>query len=121
MVKKEKVVSFLLRIGLAVVFGYAGIAGFLDPQSWIGYFPLFIREMVSPSLLLPAFSSAEIVLALWLLSGRGTFLAGCISAILMLGIITFNISLLDIIFRDIAIFFASIAVAYLSTEDTSTL
>ncbi len=120
MLKKEKVASLLLRIGLAIVFCYAGVAGFLDPQSWIGYFPVFLREMIAPAILLPVFSSTEIVLALWLLSGRGSFLAGCASAILMLGIITFNTSLLDIVFRDIAIFFTSIAVAYLSTEDTST-
>ena len=117
--KKEKIVSLLLRIGLAIVFGYAGIAAFFDPTSWIGYFPVFIRQMIPAHLLLPIFSTGELVLALWLLSGRAGFFAGLVSAALTLGIIASNAALFDIIFRDVAIFFASIALAYLYTEDTN--
>ncbi|MBI4250680.1 hypothetical protein HY622_03770 [Candidatus Uhrbacteria bacterium] len=115
--KKERVISLLLRIGLAAVFGYAGVAAFLEPNSWIGYFPQFMREWVDVRILLTAFSGAEIILALWLLSGRFVFMAGMLSALTMLGILTFNLALLDVVFRDVAIFFAALALAYLDTKD----
>lgn len=115
--KKERVISLLLRIGLAAVFGYAGVAAFLQPDSWIGYLPEFLRESFDPRFLLSAFSSAELVLAIWLLSGRFQFMAGIMSALAILGILTFNLALLDVVFRDIAIFFAALALAYLETKD----
>ncbi|MBI4272510.1 hypothetical protein HY621_01510 [Candidatus Uhrbacteria bacterium] len=115
--KKERVVSFLLRIGLASVFGYAAIAAFLDPISWVGYFPKFIRDMIPEHTLLTLFSIGELILAAWLLWGRYVFFAGILSASVMLGIIISNLTLLDVVFRDIAIFFSSIALSYLDTQD----
>ncbi|MBI2484384.1 hypothetical protein HYV71_04335 [Candidatus Uhrbacteria bacterium] len=115
--KKERVVSLLLRVGLAAVFGYAGVAAFLQPTSWIGYIPEFLRESFDSRFLLTVFSGAEIIVALWLLSGRYLFMAGIISALAILGILTFNLGLFDVVFRDIAIFFAALALAYLETKD----
>ncbi len=115
--KKERVVSFLLRLGLASVFGYAAIAAFIDPISWVGYFPKFARGLIPENTLLILFSSGELILAAWLLWGKYLFFAGVVSAIMMLGIIIANLSLLDVVFRDIAIFFSSIALSYLDTED----
>lgn len=115
--KKERVISFLLRIGLAAVFAYAGIAAFLQPDSWVGYFPQFLRDNFDPRFLLMIFSASEIVLSAWLLSGRFVFMAGIMSALALLGILAFNLTLLDVVFRDIAIFFAALALAYLETKD----
>lgn len=115
--KKEKVVSFLLRIGLASVFGYAAIAAFFDPVSWVGYFPQFMRQIIPENILLTVFSIGELVLTLWLLSGKFLFFAGTLSATLMLGILFTNFSILDVVFRDIAIFFTALALAYLETKD----
>lgn len=115
--KKELVVSFLLRIGLASVFGYAAVASFLDPSSWVGYFPNFLRDLIPENTLLTLFSISELILAVWLLWGRYLFFAGAVSASMMLGIILANTFLLDVVFRDIAIFFSSIALSYLDTKD----
>ncbi len=115
--KKERVVSFLLRIGLASVFGYASIAAFFDPSSWVGYFPGFARDIIPEGALLAAFSIGELILSAWLLWGKYIFFAGVLSAIAALGILLANLSLFDIVFRDIAIFFAGIALAYLGTDD----
>ena len=43
-----------------------------------------------------------------------SFLAGLISAATLLGIIVFNLGALDIVFRDIGLFFAALALAFLS-------
>lgn len=108
----------LLRIGLAVVFLYAAIAAMLDPNSWIGYFPGFLQNLIPAAILLPIFSFYEVLLALWLLSGRKLFYASMFAALTLVGIIGANTSLMDILFRDVAIFFAALALAALSRSRT---
>ena len=113
--------SFLLRIGLAVVFGYAATASFLDPQSWIGFFPRWLRDIVPGETLLPIFSVYEIGLALWLLSGKAQFKAALVAALTMAAIILPNIMVLDVIFRDVAILFMALALmALVKSEARST-
>ena len=109
-------VSFLLRVGLASTFLYAAIASFFDPYSWIGYFPAFMKGIVPDSVLLNGFSIYEILLSLWLLSGKEQFYAAILSALTIAGIIIFNLGLLDVIFRDFAILFSAAALAVLSYQ-----
>jgi len=106
-------VSFLLRAGLATVFLYAAVSAFLNPQSWVGYFPAFITTLFSPNALLIAFSVYEIVLALWLMSGIRPMYAAITAAATLVAIIIGNLTLMDIVFRDVAIFFAALALAAL--------
>ncbi|MBU6141740.1 hypothetical protein KGO95_01295 [Patescibacteria group bacterium] len=106
--------SFLLRIGLASVFLYAAVASFIEPDAWIGYLPVFLRHIFPANLLLAGFSTYQIVLSLWLLTGKRAFYAALLSALTLVGIIVANIGALDIIFRDFAILFASLALAALS-------
>lgn len=108
--------SFLLRIGLAIVFGYAATASFLDPIAWQGYFPRFLRELIPANILLTTFSIYEILLALWLLSGKYTYYAAILASITMAAIVLPNLNQLDVIFRDIAILFAALALAMLHRE-----
>ncbi len=105
---------FFLRVGLALVFLYAAIASFLNPGAWEAYIPSFVGVIVPISLFLMLFSLYEIVLALWLLSGKYTFYAAVLAAVTLLGIIFPNITDLDVIFRDVAIFFGAVALALLS-------
>lgn len=109
--------SFLLRIGLAVVFAYAATASFLDPITWVGYFPRFLREIVPGETLLPIFSVYEIGLALWLLSGVRVFPAALLSAATMAAIVIPNMAVLDVVFRDVAILFMALALAALHRSD----
>ena len=106
--------SIFLRIGLAIVFLYAAIASFIEPAVWIGYLPAFVASTSFAGLLLKIFSVVEILLSLWLLSGKKTFFAAAFSALMLAGIISSNLGSLDIIFRDFAIFFAALALAALS-------
>ena len=107
---KETLASFFLRLGLMVVFFYAGISSLLMPENWIGFLPGFLRV----SLMLTLFSIYELVLGLWLLSNKKTFYAALISALTMFSIVVFNMTLLDLVFRDVAIFFMALALAILS-------
>lgn len=105
---------WLLRLGLAFVFLYAAIGSFQDPYSWIGFFPQFLRDLVPAEILLRVFSFYEIALALWLLWGRWLFYAGLISAATVAGIVVFNWGAMDIVFRDISLALAALALASLS-------
>lgn len=107
-------ISFLLRAGLAVVFLYAAVASFIEPDAWIGYLPIFLRHIFPASLLLSGFSTYQILLSLWLLSGKKTLYAASLSALTLVGIIFANVGALDVIFRDFAILFSAVALAALS-------
>ncbi|MDO8571968.1 MAG: hypothetical protein Q7R79_04785 [bacterium] len=108
---------FLLRVGLATVFIYAGTAGFLQPLNWIGYFPHFLREVISETVLLNSFSIYELVLGAWLLTGHRLISASVMASLTFLGIIIANTHLMDIVFRDIALFFSSIALGIIAYEE----
>lgn len=107
MVLHERLVSFLLRVGLAVAFLYAATASFLDPSSWVGFIPSLVREFIPGQVFLVAFSLFEIALALWLLTGRHVLSAAWASIVTLLLIIVGNLPLLDVVFRDLAILAAA--------------
>lgn len=67
--------------------------------------------MFPAQLLLAVFSFYELVLSIWILSGKKTFYAAILAAATLVGIIVSNISQTDILFRDFAIFFAAAALA----------
>jgi len=99
----------ILRWGLAFVFFYAGIAGLLDPQDWIGYMPPFVGNIIDPKIALTAFSFYEIVLATMLFAGRKLKIASLFAVATLLGITIFNIGLMDVVFRDVGLIFAALA------------
>ena len=111
---RERLVAFFLRVGLSVAFLYASIAALLEPDSWAGFIPLFLRQLIAPETFLVIHSGAEILLALWLLSGVRSFAAASVSACAMAGVVLFNLGSLDVVFRDIAIFFMALALAAMS-------
>ncbi len=112
-----RLVSFLLRTGLAVVFGYAAVASLLAPDDWIGFLPPFLRRREFSGTLLVLFSIYEIALALWLLSNKQPFRAAAFAALTMVAIIIPNILVLDVIFRDAAILFMALGLMTLTKRD----
>ena len=111
MIQNQRAVNFLLRISIASVFLYAAVAATLQPQNWIWYIPQFARNIFPGQFLLFGFSSYQLLLSLWILSGRKTFYAASLASVTFLGIISANFNVLDVLFRDFAIFFASLALA----------
>lgn len=111
---REILTSFFLRTGLAVVFFYAAISSLMQPSSWVGFIPAWIREIFSGDILLKLFSTYELILGLWLISNKKTFYAAAFTSLTMLAILIANITQLDIIFRDACIFLSAIALMFLS-------
>lgn len=111
---KQKTALILLRLGLAFGFFYAAIFSFLNPDDWIGFFPIFIRNILPAHYLLTTFSFYELVLGFWLLSGKLSVLSASLAAVSILGIVVFNFGALDIVFRDVGLFFAALALIFLS-------
>lgn len=109
----QKYASLLLRIGMAVTFMYAAWASFRTPTDWIGFFPGFLLNIIPGSFLLPLFSVAELILAAWLLSGKWMLYAALTSAALFFGIVVVNLGALDLVFRDVGLGFAAIALVVL--------
>ena len=108
-----KIVSLLLRIGLASVFLYAAVSALRQPDAWVSFVPAFTTRFVAATSSLLAISIAQIALAAWLLSGKLVRYAALVSAALLGGIIIFNLGTLLITFRDIGLVFAALALAAL--------
>ncbi len=106
-----KVVSILLRIGISSTFLYAAVATTLYPKDWIWFFPQILRNSLPHAILLMGFSIFEVVLSVWLISGWKKVYSASLAALSLFGIIVTNLSAIDIVFRDIAIFFAAVALA----------
>lgn len=104
----------LLRLGLATVLAYAAISSFMTPDDWVGYLPSMLTDLLDANMLLKLFSAYELLLVIWLLSGWRLELAGLFCGATFAGIIVSNASLLQITFRDIALVFASLALASLA-------
>ncbi|HUY69680.1 MAG TPA: hypothetical protein VMU70_01500 [Candidatus Tyrphobacter sp.] len=109
----SRLASLLLRIGLAAVFLYAAGSTYLNPDAWIGFLPQFLVRILPERVLLPGFSFYQIILSLWLLWGRGVKYSATLSALTLFLIIVLNFGALDVVFRDIAILFASLALIFI--------
>ncbi|MBI2612619.1 hypothetical protein HYW59_02290 [Candidatus Kaiserbacteria bacterium] len=110
----EKVAHLLLRAGVAFAFLYPPLNALVDPNSWIGYFPAFVKGYVPDAILLHAFGVVEVGIALWILSGWRIFWPSLIAAAMLLGIVMFNPSNFQVLFRDISIAAMALALVMLS-------
>jgi|SRR5581483_9391862 len=114
----ERLGHLLLRIGVAFAFLYPPLDALHDPDSWIGYFPKFVTSFpIDPLVTLHSFDVLEIVLALWLLSGWKVRVPALIMAVLLIAIVAFNLPQFPILFRDLAIAFAALALACFPREE----
>lgn len=114
--KNEKLVSLLLRVGLASVLLYAAVDSFINPSEWVGFFPAWTRAIVDGNVLLWFFSAYELALGMWLLSGKMMRYAGLLSAATFAGIVVANLSAFDLVFRDMTMVFSALALAVLRWE-----
>lgn len=102
----------ILRLGVAFAFLYPPYAALMDPQSWLGYFPSFVRSVpIDPLILLHSFGVIEVLIALWLISGWRIATPAILATLMLLGIVLFNWNQLDVLFRDLAIAAAALALA----------
>ena len=114
---EKKLVSFFLRTGLATVFLYAGIAVLLNPLGWAGFIPVWASNIFPENVFLPLHAALDIIIGIWLISGKKLFYASAAASLALFSIVVFNIEALDIIFRDIAILFSALALMLLHLKE----
>lgn len=102
----------MLRLGLAFVFLYAAVESLLHPLEWSGFLPSFVNRLLNPNLAVRLIAVFEIVLALWLLSGKYKKYAAALSAMTLAGIILTNLSQFIVTFRDVGLLCAALALLF---------
>jgi len=116
MVRGNTLSACILRAGVAFAFIYAGIDAFFSPYSWIDYFPQFMRGIIPDLFLLHLFAAFEILLALWILSGKKIFYPSLVATVLLVAIVFFNLDQFQLLFRDLSIAAAALALALSSRK-----
>ena len=115
----EEKTNWLLRIAVAFAFLYPPISALVNPFAWIGYFPLFITNIFPNAIiLLHIFGVVEVVIGLWILSGKHIFIPSALAVFILFGIIVFNFSQMDILFRDVSILLMAVALMISSRQKT---
>ncbi len=107
----HRIADWILRGGVAFAFLYPPINALSDPYSWIGYFPAFTRGYVDDLVLLHVFGIIEVLIALWILSGWKIVLPSLAAAGLLLAIVFFDFSQMQVVFRDLSIAAAALYLA----------
>ena len=117
---REKTAALLIRIGLCIVFLYAGISALISPENWINFVPKWVEIIMSKETFLMLHSIADIVVGLWLISGIKPFYSALVSGVMLIAIISGNVSQISIIFRNFALLFADIALMVLTYKNDRT-
>ena len=104
-------IDLLLRVGVAFAFVYPAISAFFNPLAWVGYFPVFVGDIIPIEIALLIFGVVEIVIAVWILFGKNIFVPSLIATVLLLAIVVVNWSQMNVVFRDIPIALMSLALA----------
>jgi len=111
---RKELAVFFLRAGLAFALIYVGISTFVNPNFWIGFVPSAVEIILSKEMFLRIHGAFDILLGFWFVINKRIEYAALLTALSMFAIIAFNYKALDVIFRDITIFFAALALAVLS-------
>ena len=104
--------NLLLRIAVAFAFLYPAIEGILNPNAWVGFFPDFLANHFTVTTLMYGWGAFEIIIALWILSGKKIFIPSVIATLCLLAIVFFNFAALDTVFRDISLALVAAALAW---------
>ena len=109
----SKASDLFLRIALAFAFLYPAYGFWMNPNDWLGYIPAFVRNVgFSQDVLIMLIAGVHIIIALWILSGWRIFLPSLIAAVFLGSVVYFNQNQLDVLFRDISLGLAALALAF---------
>jgi len=114
--ENRRLATLSLRLGLAFVFTYAAILGFSAPEGWASYFPGFIFEILPERIVVFGFAIFESILSIWFLFGWKNHWAALVGVVVLVATIIFNLDLMVIVFRNIGLVFAALALFFLSQK-----
>jgi len=106
----------ILRWGLAFVFFYAAVASLLRPYGWSSYLPGFLLTVIPARWLLSLLAVYELILAVLLFIGRKLYWVSILSVISFAAAVIFNLNLLDAVFENVGLAFASLVLFELVRE-----
>jgi hypothetical protein len=109
--------SILIRIGIAFVFGWAGIYMNLYPDKYIHFMPQILRDIIPGYYSLHIFGAYEIILMLWLLSGTFPFYSALIASLTLVSITVVNLADFQVTFRNVAAIFAALSLVAQHVND----
>ncbi|TSC97579.1 MAG: hypothetical protein Greene071421_294 [Parcubacteria group bacterium Greene0714_21] len=72
---------------------------------------MFLRTVIPAPALLYLFAGYEIILGLWLLSGRQLVISSLFAFATLAGVVILNLGALDLVFRDVGLAFSAAALA----------
>lgn len=117
-VDKKRAAVLMLQAALAFALAYAAISAFLHPFTWIGFLPVWMKTVAPAALsefaILDLVAFLQLGLAAWILSGRHQKLAALAAGVFLLSVAAFNAGAFDIVFRDISLALAALALALLA-------
>lgn len=105
-----------LRLGLAFVFAYAALDSLVHPNDWVGYMPHALTMFIDANTTLILISIYQLILVVWLLTGRYVRYAAILSALTLAGITFTNLGVFAITFRDVGLLLAALALVFLERE-----
>ena len=105
--------NLLLRLAIVFSLLYVAYGFWKHPADWVGYIPAFLHGFgLSNNVLIFALLAVHLVLALWILSGWRIFIPSILAALFLGSVVYFNLSQLDVLFRDISLALAALALAH---------
>lgn len=119
--RQSRLAAWFLRAGLSFVFMYASIEIYMNPQNFLKYTPDFVLNLFPENVFLYGFGLFEILLAIWLLIQWRSAYSSLIAAMLLAGIVICNIEHFQVLFRNIAIVFGSLALWMLEKKSQKVL
>lgn len=115
---RERLAHIALRGGAAFAFLYPAIRAIYDPTTWLAYFPPAVLDLpgqlgipIEPLVLLHGFGVLEVILALWILWGKSIRIPAVLATIILLAIVAFDWTEIDVTFRDLSIAAMTLALA----------
>ena len=105
----QKAADIVLRAGVAFAFLFPAVNALFDPVSWFAYFPSFVRGLAPEPVLLHGFGLLEVLIALWILSGKNIFWPCMAATLILLAIIATSFGDFQVLFRDLSIAAAALA------------
>jgi len=108
--------ALVLRIGLGLIFIYAGLHMLQDPQNWVGFVPSWIETIINRQTFLYIHAIFELILGVLFLVGLWLPLISFMAFFDFFAILLF-FGIDDTTFRDIGLLMMTLALFLISIED----